>query len=261
MSIFNSYSKPGKGISREEAEKRNYFAILSRKITLLIKTNLLFFGVNIIPIALLALLALPLLAGTSEPETESIVNSLASIITGKRLMSPFPFIALWLFSPTIPGITYLCRNYAKQTPVFLASDFFEQTKKNLKQSIIAGFIMTVVLYLYLTALFFYSSSSTIMTCFTLMFGIVLAAASFYVFPLMVTFDMPLIAIFKNSLLFSLLNSPQNILVLAVLIALHTFLILKLPLIWVFLMIFFLIAFSSYTMNFVVWNAISKHMDI
>ena len=195
MGLFNSYSKPGKGISREEAEKREYFPILFRKTTLLLKTNLLFFGVNIILFALLLFFFLPLFTSMDNQDTSSFIEHLSLVIQGKQLMSPFPFIVFWLFSPTVAGLTYLCRNYARQLPVFLVSDFFEQTKKNFKQSIIAGFIMTAVLYLYLTAFFFYSSTNIVMLCLTSMIGIIISMASFYVFPLIVTFDMPLKTVF------------------------------------------------------------------
>ncbi|MBO4897093.1 MAG: hypothetical protein J5590_02190 [Clostridia bacterium] len=121
--------------------------------------------------------------------------------------------------------------------------------------------MTAVLYLYLTAFFFYSSTNIVMLCLTSMIGIIISMASFYVFPLIVTFDMPLKTVFKNSLLFAFINLPQNLLVLILLILINIFLMLKFPIWWIILIVFFLIAFSSYTINFVAWNAISKHTEV
>lgn len=121
--------------------------------------------------------------------------------------------------------------------------------------------MSSVLYIYLTAIFYYSSTSIIMTCLMFTVGIILTTASFYVFPLIVTFDMTLKDIFRNSIIWGMANLPQNMLVLVSLTIIHTFLLLKFPILWLILMVFFLIAFSSYTINFAAWNAISKHMHV
>lgn len=131
MSLFNNYAKPGRGTSHEEAEKREYFPILFRKITLLLKTNLLFFGVNIVLFALLAFFFMPIFISVDGQGSESYINHMTSVIRGKQLMSPFPFIVLWLFSPTVAGLTYLCRNYSRQIPVFLISDFLNIQKITL----------------------------------------------------------------------------------------------------------------------------------
>ena len=260
MSLFFNYDKPGRGISREEAEKRNYFDILMRKFTLIIRANLLFFGVNIVLFAALFLFVLPFFVQTSDDAINELVLYLSAIISGKQLMSPIPFIILALFSPTFAGLTYLCRNFSKQEHVFLVSDFFEHTKKNFKQSIIAGFIMSAVLYLYMTAFFYYWHSGMILLIVLIsIIGIPLLFASFYVFPLIVTFKLSLVEIFKNSFLFSIINLPQNMLVFVLLTAIHLLLIFNVPFIFLILMIFLLIAFSTYTINFIVWNAISKYM--
>lgn len=261
MSLFFNYDKPGRGISREEAEKRNYFDILMRKFTLIIRANLLFFGVNIVLFAALFLFFLPFFVHTSEEAVNDLVSHLSEIFSGKQLMSPIPFVILALFSPTFAGLTYLCRNFSKQEHVFLASDFFEHTKKNFKQSILAGLIMSAALYLYMTAFIYYWHSGMIVLLAVIsIMGILLSFTSFYVFPIMVTFKLSLAEIFKNAFLFSFINLPQNMLVFVLLSAIHILLIYNAPLIYVLLTVFFLIAFSTYTINFIVWNAISKYMQ-
>ena len=261
MSLFNNYQKPGRGISPEEAAKRNYFKILGRKITILIKVNLLFFAVNIILFAAILFLIIPLFIKTGNASNELYIKRLSDIVAGKKIMSPFPFIILALFAPTVSGLTYICRNCARQQHVFLVSDFFEHTKKNFKQSIIAGFIMSAVLYFYITAVFYYlHSGMTVFAAILFIVGIILAMSSFYVFPQIVTFEMSLLSIFKNSFLYSIINLPQNALVLIVLSVLHIMLLLRFTILWLLLMVFFLIAFSSYTINYIVWNAISKYIE-
>ena len=144
--------------------------------------------------------------------------------------------------------------------MFLVSDFFEQTKKNWKQSIIAGLILSVLLYFYMTAFFVYwSFGSLILRIAISVLGILLAYMSFYVFPQIVTFQLSLRQIFKNAMIFAIANLPYNTLVFVSLAVLHIFLILGAPIIWLILMVIFLIAFSTYTVNFVTWTVISKYM--
>ena len=260
MPLFFNYDKLGRGISEEEAKERNYFKILGRKLTLIIKANLLFCGVNIILILALLAPLVSLLVHTANGTSDQEIRYYANILSAKQLMSPIPFLILALFAPTFAGLTYLCRNFAKQEHVFLTSDFFEQTKKNWKQSIIAGLILSALLYLYLTAFFFYwNLSSILLRAFILLLGVLLLYMSFYIFPQIVTFELSLVKIFKNSMIFAMANLPRNTLVFVSLAALHILLILGVPLIWLILMAFFLIAFSTYTINFVTWTVISKHM--
>ena len=260
MGLFFNYDKPGRGISEEEAKKRNYFGILGRKFTGVMKISLLYFFVNIILFVALGLIAAPVFLENSEI-TEPFIKEIELVVTSQRIMSPIPFIILALFAPTTAGLTYVCRNFAKQEPVFIASDFFEHTKKNFGQAIAAGFIMSLFLFLYITSLFYYIHKSyTVIVIIMLSLGMTAALASFYVFPLMVTFKLSLPAIFKNSLILAIMNLPQNMLVFIVLSALHIILILRFPILWILLMPLFLIGFSSYTMNFVAWNIIAKNLE-
>ena len=260
MSLFFHYDRPGRGISEEEAKKRNYFSILGRKLGLIIKANLLFCGVNIILLLALLYPVFSLLIGAANGTSDQEVLYYANILSAKQLMSPIPFVILALFAPTFAGLTYLCRNFGKQEHVFLVSDFFEHTKKNWKQSILAGFILSALLYLYLTAFFFYwNLGSILLRAIIFLLGILLLYMSFYIFPQIVTFQLSLVNIFKNAMIFAIANLPRNTLVFVALAAIHALLILCAPGIWLILMAFFLIAFSTYTVNFVTWTAISKHM--
>ena len=260
MPLFFNYDKPGRGISEEEAKERNYFKILGRKLGLIIKANLLFCGVNIILILALLSPLFSLLIGTVQGTSDPEILYYANILSAKQLMSPIPFLILALFAPTFAGLTYLCRNFARQEHVFLVSDFFEHTKKNWKQSIVAGLILSTLLYLYLTAFFFYwNTGSILLRAFISILGILLIYMSFYIFPQIVTFRLSLVKIFKNAMIFAIANLPRNTLVFVALAVLHILLILGVPIIWLILMAFFLISFSTYTVNFVTWTVISKYM--
>ena len=260
MSSFFRYDTPGRGISEEEAKERNYFKILGRKLTLIIKANLLFCGVNIILIIALLFPVLLLFVNTANGASDEAIHYYANILSGKQLMSPLPFLILALFAPTFAGLTFLCRNFSRQEHVFLVSDFFEHTKKNWKQSVLAGLMLSALLYIYMTAFFYYWNTQWFILRVLITFlGIVLLYMSLYIFPQIVTFRLSLVNIFKNAMIFSVGNFPLNSLAVIPLAALHIFLIWRAPGIWLILMAFFLVAFSTYTVNFVTWTAINKYM--
>lgn len=260
MSLFFRYNKPGKGVSKEDAENRNYFVILFRKFSLIIKANLLFCGINTLLLLALLFPVLPLFLNPGSHAAEQTIAYYANILSGKQFLSPIPFVLLALFAPTFAGLTYLCRNFARQEHVFLAGDFFEQTKKNWRQSLIAGLVLSAALYFYLTAFIFYwNLNSGILRAVISVIGIFLLYLSFYVFPQIVTFKLSLIRVFQNAAIFAVANLPYNTLVFAVLAALHGFLLLTMPVIWLILTVFFLISFSTFTVNFVTWSIISKYM--
>ena len=261
MGIFNSYLKPGKGITREDALKRNYFEILWRKLSKVFTVNLLYFACNIVFFGAALFLASGLLP--SDENMAELENYIISLSQGKTFLPILPFLPFMFIGPATAGLTYVSGCFARQEYTFLVSDFFEHAKKNFRQGILASIIITVVLYTFLNAFVFYyfnypANRSMILVLFMLL-GYIFITATFYVYPLIVTFEMKLSAVFKNSILFALSNLPWNLLTFAALLAVHGLLIHFLPVIWVILMPVFLIAWSAYTINFTVWGAIEKQM--
>lgn len=258
MAFFGLNQKPGRGLSREEASKREYFGIFGRKIWQMIQINLLFFVCNIVLFAAIAYMALPFFVA----ENTDFLNYIKELISGKTLLPIMYFIPFMFFGPTYAGITYITRNFAKQEPVFIASDFFAACKKNFFKGLAASVILTLLHYAYFVAVIFYinmSANRFLTLVFATIVGFALSFTSFYVYPIMITFDLKLRHIFKNAWLMSFINFPRNLLVLAILAVVHVALIYYVSGIWAILMAVFLIAFSSYTINFFAWDAIEKYM--
>ncbi len=261
MGLFYNYNKPGKGITREEAERRNYFEILWRKLSKIVTVNLLYLGCNIIFFGAAVFMIAGIFASDGN-SAEELAAYFANVFSGRALLPITLFVPFMLIGPTTAGLTYVCRNFARQEHAFIASDFFEHTKKNLRQGLLASIIITLAFYLFITAVIFYYNSGinrTLVMMLSALMGYILVIASFYVYPLMVTFDLKLSVIFKNSVLLAFLNLPWNLVTLFALALVHGVLLWRLPVIWLFLMVIFLMAWSSYTINFTVWGAIDKYM--
>ena len=256
MGLFNNYAKPGRGISKEEAARRNYFDIVGRHFFDLVKLNLLFVLCNIIFIAAAVLLALPYFWDSGA--------NLSLLFSQKYvLLPPLPFVPFMFMSPFICGLTFVLRNWSRQEHAFLVSDFFEHTRKNWKQGLLLSMLSTVVVYVYLTAVLFYLRSGVsafLVLVLAGILGIMLLSMSFYTYPMVVTFDMKLKDILKNSWIFAMAKLPQNLFFLVVIGLVHGLLLYYTPiLIWAILMAVFLIAWSGFTMNYYAWHVINKHM--
>ena len=258
MGLFgNRYTNAGAGITKEEAAKRNYFDILGRKFWKLIQLNLLYVLVNILFFGASIFLV-------TLYDWRSIIDAL---IKGQLIRLPFlPFIPLMLTGPFTAGLTYVVRNFSRQEHAFVCSDFFEHSWKNVKQALITSILQVLVLYLFTMAFFFYRQvfiaqglNYGILLGLTLVLSILLLSMSFYIYPMIVTFDMKLVHIFKNAWIFAMSKLPQNIFILIILGAVHGLLIWYIPIAWILLMPVFLIAWSSYTMNYYAWHLMDKYM--
>lgn len=256
MGIFGGgYSRPGKGISKEEAVRRNYFDILGRHFWDLVKLNLLFVLCNIIFIGAAVFLALPYLLNI-----ETVIDGI--LRQPNILLPPLPFIPFMFMGPFIAGLTYVLRNWSRQEHAFLISDFFEHSKKNWKQGLILSVLSTVVTYLFLTAVIFYLKlglPSSVVLSIALVLSVMMLTMSFYTYPVVVTFDMKLKDILKNAWIFSMAKLPQNLFFLVIIAAVHLLLLWYLPVVWILLMGLILIAWTGYTINYYVWHVMNKYM--
>lgn len=256
MGLFgNSFTKPGKGVSKEEAAKRNYFDMAGRHFFDFVKINLLFFAVNIILFAAAIWFAFPYLY-----EYEKFIDLL--LTQQNVLLPPLPFVPFMFMGPTIAGLTYVLRNWARQEHSFMFSDFFEHAKKNFGQGLLMSVINTVFLYAALNAALFYAKTSISASAVLIILAVVLALwamTNFYTYTIMVTFKMNLLHIIRNSMIFVLAKLPQNLFFLIMIFAVHLLLLWFVLPVWGILMVVVLIALTGFTTNYYAWHVIEKYM--
>lgn len=256
MGIFGgNYSKPGKGISKEEAVKRNYFDILGRRFWNLIKLNLLYVLANIVFIAVFIFFVIPYFVN---------IDATIDLLFGEKyvILPIWPFVPFMFMGPFTAGFSYVLRNWVRQEHAFMVSDFFEHSKKNWKQGLALSVIGTIASYLFITAFFFYLRCGlprVLVMALGTIISIVLISSGFYTYPMVVTFDMKLKDILRNSFIFAIAKLPQNIFILLIVAAVHILLLWNLPMVWIPLMALFLIAWSGFTVSYYVWHVMNKHM--
>lgn len=113
------------------------------------------------------------------------------------------------------GAAYIVRNMVRGEPVFIWSDYFYAIKRNLKQGFLLGLLDAAILFvLGFDITYFWGRTGN----FTLDFGFFVTIAliviyflmRFYIYLMLVTFDLSIYKILKNALIFSMLGFKRNI---------------------------------------------------
>ena len=226
------HSKPGPGVSKNEPQKKAFFKFLElygRKFWKLVIANLLY-----------VLVSLPVV-------TQGLAQA---------------------------GLTYITRNYAREKHAFIKADFFETIKKNWKQALVVGILELVVGGIMAFALYFYWMSAMTAEDFSFMSIIPVALSLFmvmmfvftryYLYLQMITFNMSLRQLIRNSVLFAMAGVKQNLVITGVLLVIYVLMIL---LVWNFfwlsipiilaMLIFFLPAFRSFLIQFTIFPLVKK----
>jgi uncharacterized membrane protein YesL len=114
------------------------------------------------------------------------------------------------------GAAYLTRELVRGRPVFVFSDYFYAVKRNFKQGFWLGvldFIVSAILVF--DFVYFFNTGGAFML--DLMFWgicgvcIVYIFMRFYIYLMLINFDLPIKKIFKNALIFTVLGFKRNIL--------------------------------------------------
>ena len=252
-------NRDGKGVYEEESRKPTFgffFKLYFRKFTQLLQLNLmmLFMIVPIIAIVCIYFLGektptatnilyAPLYGiSTSLPSAQSMnLLDLSSIqmevpvfSTGMNIL----MIVLGLFLAVTwgwqnVGSAYVLRGLFRGDAVFVFSDYFYGIKRNFKQAFFLGLIdFAISAVLIIDFMFFFNLTGSF--GFDFMYFAIMALSiiwimmRFYLYNLLVTFDLKNFKILKNSIIFSILGIKRNIMAflgIALLLVLHVFLII------------------------------------
>lgn len=157
--------------------------------------------------------AMSALMGVHGIQTPVSINTPASLFL-------FGLTALVLFTWGYVniGTTYIMRNIVKGEPIFLMTDFFYAIKRNLVQGMIVGIldVLFIGLLSYDVVFFYYNLGpfvNNVMFYFAIFAAIMYLLMRFFIYLLIVTFKLKLWQIYKNSLIFSMLNIKRNALAL------------------------------------------------
>ncbi len=156
---------------------------------------------------------------------------------GPRLRRPFLLIALffeniWNFikinfmflltclpvvtiGPSLCSLTYFSKCVTTDTHMFIGAEYFEYFKKNFFKGLFASIINLIPLSslgIILMNLNTVPHFNTLLLPVILV-NVIVIIMSFYVYPMIITYDIPLWAIYKNAFIFTMIKLPLNIVVL------------------------------------------------
>ena len=290
-------NRDGKGVFEQEDRKptlKFFFVLLKRKFTQLLQVNLLMLPL-IIPC--LVILGIYLMGEKSPSITDSIYVPLhgisviapsSSLVLGADLsgiqmelpvLSPVAtvviivcavFLAL-TFGWQNVGASYVIRGLFRGDPVFVFTDYFYAIKRNFKQAFFMGlldFLFSAVLIVDFLFFYFQTGSFGMDFMYFAIFAIAILylVMRFYIYHLLITFDISILKIFKNALIFTVLGIKRNlmaILGLGLLLGLHLFLILLLipvgisiPLV---LPLIYILALSVFITTYAAFPVIDRYM--
>ncbi len=222
MGLFNGYLKEGPGVSKNAPQKTRFFLffeLFGRKISKLIILNMMYF-VCLIPLMLGIYLCVKINPNIISDAT-MIKREPLFMFTGDIVGLALMIISLFITGPATAGFTYVLRNFGREEHAWVFSDFKDNFKSNFKQGLALGILDLILYFSMYVAYAFYTYSlpeiypgmamySPFLSAMILVISIIYTWMHYYIYVMMVTFNLKLTAILKNSLLLAFAKLPLNI---------------------------------------------------
>ena len=236
--------RDGKGVYEDEDRTptlKFFFKLFWRKLTKILQLNLLMIF-QVIPLIIIGLF---FFLGNKTPTVTDVsfaplygINKIAnsvevlpsldisSIQMGIPVFAPIFTITMIVLALALVitfgwqnvGAAYVLRGLYRGDPVFVFSDFFYGIKKNFKQGIFLGLIDAIlIVVLAVDFVFFFNRGGTFGLDFMyfVIFAMILIyiVMRFYIYLMLVTFDIKISKIIKNALIFTVLGIKRNLMAL------------------------------------------------
>lgn len=247
MGLFSGrYTKEGPGVSKDAPEKHRFFLFFElffRKFTKLIWLNFIYF------VTLLPLIGGVFLSVKIHPDITNAINNGTFdgigglplfVFTGDIIGLGLLILSIFVTGPATAGFTYVLRNFQREEHAWVFSDFREHFRKNYKQGVLMGLIDVILAVLLYVAFVFYVYQmpvtmpdmgllSTIGATLIVIISVLFVFMHFYIYVMMVTFQLTFKQLLQNAFLFALGKLPINILVFVIVGAIAVAFVLFLPL--------------------------------
>ena len=128
----------------------------------------------------------------------------------------FACIPIFTIGPATAGMTYVLRNYSQEQHADFFSDFIDKSKEHFVKGLLASLLTTVVGILTWFAFNFYTTAEMTSTIrvialvVTLYIVYMLISVNLYIYPMMVSFDLPFKKVLRNSWILATYKPLRNI---------------------------------------------------
>lgn len=206
------YGNPNKpDLKKEDVQEgrfKLFFVVLKVRFWKLIQVNLLY---SIFWIPSFFIVYTNLMAAAQAPEIiETAGNIQSFLFTMLLFLVPFTVLA----GPATAGTTCIIRNWARDEHAWVWSDFKDAWKQNWKESLLIMLINGIALLIFYININFYTFQGQrsilflILRYMIIMMGIIYAMMNMFIFPMLVTYKLKLRQIFKNALIFTMVELPR-----------------------------------------------------
>lgn len=175
------------------------------------------------------------------------------------------------FGPVNVGTSYILRNIVKGEPIFLWSDFWYAIKRNKKQEFVFGALDLGFMFLIAYDIYFFyvnfnyselSSMFSIFFCLGIFVAIIYSVMRYYIYIMMVTFDLSIKKLLKNALIFAAVGFKRNICAfigIALVIVINFMIAVLYVPIGIVLPLIFTISLCSFMAAYAAWPKIKEIM--
>ncbi len=250
FNIFSRMYKDGDGVDKDEEQiadnpnLKNFFKFVGRKFNKIVSVNI-FMILGNFPLFFLLLrmteyfsehtlapsytVFAPLRGAMMFNPDSPALAALWSIFSRQQevtILTTVDWILLGLgalviftFGPVRLGLTYIMRNLFRGEPVFMWHDFWYAIRRNLRQALVYGVMDVVIFAVLVYDIVFFNLNYNASMLMSIMFFTTLCLAMLYFFMrhyiylMIVTFDMSILKMFKNALLFTVLGIKRNLMLL------------------------------------------------
>lgn len=271
MGFFNSYTKPGKGISKEDVQKSGiplYFDIFFRRFWKFISLNLLYMLASIPAIVISFVMANYFIG---------LIITVMQLHENEAVLNLMPFIsipfAMLLFQitgsgPATVSHNYTLRKYVKDTHVWLWTDFVGCFKRNFLQGLAVYIINVLVVFLLFFGFLFYrfmmpGKIQQVLSIFIMVTAVIFFIMQKYTYMLVSGFELKTIHIFKNAFILTMAGLVWN-LFSAVVVGAMTWgiccLYVKIPAVAIFVIFGIYFSIITFTQLFITNNTVKKYLE-
>ena len=250
MGLFN-FSKEGAGISKDlyETPMQIFFGVLFRKFWKFVQISLMYF-VSTIPLWGLLFVV----------STDDIV---ARVSMHSFIFMIISIIGCPLFTT---GFAFVLRNFSRQRHAWIFHDLIKNIKKNIKQSL-ALFVLDIIMAVMAFSCYvFYGNPElsggmffSILSVFYIFIFAVYFMMHYFIYTIMVTFDMKFGEILRNSFLLTIIKLPRNLGITLLLFIIGYFIFGFGHFFGAVLSALFFSAFANYIATFNAVSLVDKHL--
>lgn len=174
-------------------------------------------------------------------------------------LTSIPIITI---GPSLFGLTYFSRSITNGTHMFLLSDYWDTFKNNFYKGILISIINIIP---FISFMIVYSNIQVVPMFRGYIYplaliNVIMLMMSFYIYPMYLTYDISLFALYKNAFIFALIKFPMNIIFVVLYIGIIVLLFGFLPYLGALFSIFFFNAFLNYLTTFYTMPVIEKYMN-